>query len=115
MADVGGREAEIEAVARAISPEAFEGHYASRPGRDLALRRARDAITALDAVRSSGSAAQNQEGCDCDEPLGGHRDDCPQWGDNPAQNQEPRSVLLDTVIGRHVSPQDEDHEAEANA
>jgi hypothetical protein len=65
--------------------------------------------------RVSGSAAQNQEGrCEeCGHLWSRHRGstclDCDAARSPQDENHEPRSVLLDTVIRRHVSPQGEDH------
>jgi len=54
----GGREAEIEAVARRLI-ESYS--YFEPSDNDIAWRVARTAIAALDAVRGTGSAARNQE------------------------------------------------------
>ena len=60
MPDPGGREAEIEAVAKCL----FHWDYPNMDDRDIGTgyaERARLILAALDAVRGTGSAARNQE------------------------------------------------------
>jgi hypothetical protein len=65
--------------------------------KDRALRMLNDALGRLDRVRDA--RGDDEAGrCGCNELLGGHRDECPKWGESPAAR----------------SPQGEDHEAWAD-
>jgi hypothetical protein len=77
--------AEIEAVAREM------GGPAAWP---MFLRAAAMAIEAVDRVRDARGDDEAAR-CGCNELVGGHRDECPKWGDAPPAR----------------FPQGEDHEA----
>jgi hypothetical protein len=119
---VGGREAKIEAVARALQVIAGDQLFPWADHRE----EAEAAIAALDALSSSGSAAQNQEGA---KQRGGARTKvcCPgcgrtlgdvmeslvrQRGRFKAQRNAARAELERLKAAR--SPQDEDHEPASN-
>jgi hypothetical protein len=115
-------EEEVEAVARAL----YEGDIAGSewdPWSDFppALRAhwyelAKAAIAALNALRSSGSAAQNQEGrCEeCGHLWSRHRGstclDCDAA--RSPQDEDPHPDYDVSAILAERSPQDEDHEVE---
>jgi hypothetical protein len=106
---VGGREAETEAVARALH---FRYDDSSPQDRARWNAEAEAAIVALDAARSSGSAAQNQE-----EALSIHVDVCPDCGeptsyhpmDPPMQCTHDRERYVPVRFIEARPPQDEDH------
>jgi hypothetical protein len=86
--------AEIEVVARAIC-EAIGVHYSLR-FQEVAER----AIEALDRVRDA--RGDDEAGrCGCNELLGGHRDECPKWGESP-QGEDHEA---------NTNERDEDHDA----
>jgi hypothetical protein len=86
------RRAEIEAVARALHEQGFGFDIDADPvARESMFSVARVVLDRLRDAQGDDEAAR----CGCNELLGGHRDECPKWGDPPAAR----------------SPQGEDHEA----
>jgi hypothetical protein len=112
---VGGREAEIKAVAAAFNETAAYWFIHAAEGKPHAEEHiAGIAVDVLHPLRSSGSAAQNQE----EEGLSIHVDVCPDCCeptsyhpmDPPMQCTHDRERYVPVRFVEARSPQDKDHE-----
>jgi hypothetical protein len=84
--------AEIEAVARALAKLANDTAEQVGMEHDYGWEEyeaeAETAIAALDRVRDARGDDEAAR-CGCNELLGGHRDECPKWGESPqGENHE---------------------------